>query len=141
MELNVITGELTVGSQIHPAAVRHIASKGFRAIVCARPDGEAPGQPSFEEVEEEARSRGIETAYLPVAWNEISDRDADAFGGILAALPKPVLAYCRSGSRCAMLWGLHEAKRRPPKDVVQQAMGAGFDLTGLLPRFLNLYRP
>ena len=141
MDLNVLTGELTLGSQLHPAAIRHIASKGFRAIVCTRPDGEAPGQPSYEEVEEEARSRGIETVYLPVHWNDISDRDADAFADLIAALPKPVLAYCRSGSRCAMLWGLHEAKRRPSHEILQQAMGAGFDLTGLVPRFKNLLRP
>ena len=60
---------------------------------------------------------------------------------LLETLPKPALAYCRTGSRSAILWGLSEARRQPFKEVVLAAMGAGYDLTKLVPRFQELYRP
>jgi sulfide:quinone oxidoreductase len=47
MELHRITEDLTVASQLDAAAVPLVAAKGFRALICNRPDGEASGQPAF----------------------------------------------------------------------------------------------
>ena len=142
MELYEITGDLMVCGQIGPDAIPFIAGQGIRAIVCNRFDGEEAGQPDFAPVEQAAAAHGIKAVYMPVLMppNPISDAEAFAFGDMLETLPKPALAYCRTGSRSAILWGLSEARRQPFKEVVLAAMGAGYDLTKLVPRFQELYR-
>jgi sulfide:quinone oxidoreductase len=143
MELYDITDDFLVCGQIGPDAIPLIAKQGIRAIVCNRFDGEEAGQADFARVGQAAAAHGIRAVYLPVLQppQPISDTEAFAFGDLLETLPKPALAYCRTGSRCAILWGLSEARRRPFKEVVLAAMGAGYDLTKLVPRFQELYRP
>ena len=140
MELHKITADLSVASQLDAAALPHLAEQGFRSIVCNRPDAEAPGQPDFGSVEKAAAALGIKAVYQPVPSNAVSDADGAAFGKLLDELPKPILAYCRSGTRCTVLWALSEAPKRPYKDIVLQAMRAGYDLTGLTPRLQKLYK-
>jgi sulfide:quinone oxidoreductase len=140
MELHKITDDLSVASQLDAAALPLVAERGFRSVICNRPDGEAYGQPAFGPIEQAAAALGIKTAYQPVSSNAVSDADGAAFGKLLEELPKPILAYCRSGTRCTMLWALSEAPKRPYKDIVLQAMRAGYDLTGLIPRLLKLHR-
>ena len=109
MELHKITEDLSVASQLDAADIPLIAAKGFRAIVCNRPNGEAMGQPAFGPVEAAARAAGMAVAYQPVPSAAVSDADGAAFGKLLEELPKPVLAYCRTGTRCTVLWALSEA--------------------------------
>jgi cysteine desulfurase len=90
--------------QIAPADLKAIRHAGFRSVICNRPDGESPDQPAFEEIAAAAREWGIEARYLPIEPGSIDDAQVDAFGALVDALPKPILAYCRSGSRAGMLW-------------------------------------
>ncbi|KHK58859.1 class V aminotransferase [Ralstonia sp. A12] len=90
--------------QITPADLKAIRSAGFRSVICNRPDGESADQPAFEEIAAAARELGLEARYLPVVPNQIGAAEVDAFGALVDTLPKPILAYCRSGNRAAMLW-------------------------------------
>lgn len=141
MELYELTDDLMLAGQIGPDTIPLLMEQGIRCIICNRFDGEEQGQPDFHSVERAAAAHGIKAVYLPVLQppQPIPDADAFAFGDLLETLPKPALAYCRTGSRSVILWGLSEARRRPFKEVVLAAMGAGFDLTGWVPRFQQLY--
>ncbi len=141
MELHKITEDLSVASQLDAADVPLIAAKGFRAIVCNRPDGEAIGQPAFGPVEAAARAAGMAVAYQPVPSNAVGDADGAAFGKLLEELPKPLLAYCRTGTRCTVLWALSQAPQQPAGEIMLRAMRAGYDLSRLEPRLKNLFRP
>ena len=77
------------------------------------PDGEGADQQSFEEIAAAAKAVGIEARYLPVTSGMLTDRDVADFGMALEQVQGPVLAYCRTGTRSAMLWSLHEAKDSP----------------------------
>lgn len=90
--------------QIAPADLPAIRDAGYRAVICNRPDGEEADQPAFAEIAAAARALGLDARYLPVRRDEIGDADVEAFAALVDALPKPVLAYCRSGSRAGMLW-------------------------------------
>ena len=142
MELYELTDDLMLAGQIGPDTLPLLKERGIRGIVCNRFDGEEQGQPDFHSVERAAAAHGIKAVYLTVLQppQPISDAEAFAFGDVLEKLPKPALAYCRTGSRSVILWGLSEARRRPFKGVVLAAMGAGFDLTKWVPRFQQLYR-
>lgn len=106
MNLTRITPDYSVASQIAPADVAEIAALGFRSIMCNRPDAEDPGQPNFAEIDAAARARGLVTAHVPVVSGAIYEDDVEAFRAAMAELPSPVLAYCRSGTRCRNLWSL-----------------------------------
>ena len=111
MNIKQLTANLSVSAQIMPADMAEIAAAGFKSIICNRPDGEAGDQPSFREVEQQAQTAGIEARYLPVIPGQVANAQADEFDRLLEDLPKPVLAYCRSGMRSTTLWGLSRAGR------------------------------
>lgn len=136
MDARKLTEALSVGPQITPDEVAAARAQGFRAIVCNRPDGEGD-QADFAEIETAAESAGLEARYLPVAPSRVSDADAEAFAALLAELPGPVLAYCRSGTRSATLWALAEAGRRPVPEILGVARNAGYDLGGLAGRLVG----
>lgn len=137
MQVNRIDEALAVSPQITPADVADLAADGFRAIVCNRPDGEGPDQPTSEEIAAVAAAAGIAFRYLPVVSGMVADADATAFGAALRELPGPVLAYCRTGTRSATLWSLSEAGRRPLPDILNRTRAAGYDMNGVARRIAN----
>jgi uncharacterized protein (TIGR01244 family) len=114
MRIVEITPEYSVSPQIAPSEVAEAAAKGFRAIMCNRPDGEDPGQPEVAEVRAEAERLGLAFAFVPVISGGIVPENVAEFEDALGELPKPVLAYCRSGTRCQNLWLLSQHGRTAP---------------------------
>jgi sulfide:quinone oxidoreductase len=137
MDIKKLTAKLAVSQQIAASDLHAIKAAGFRAVVCNRPDGEGPDQPSFSEIEAAARALGIEAHYLPVESGKVGDGDAVQFGELMQALPKPVLAYCRTGMRAVTLWALSEAPHGTLPDIVAAARAAGYDLSALARRIAN----
>ena len=137
MELKKITEKTTVSAQITPADLEAIKAAGIRAIICNRPDGEGADQPSFDEIAAAAEKVGIEARYVPVQSGMVRDEDVDAFAAALKDLPRPVLAYCRTGTRSATLWSFNEAKKRPISEVLAATKAAGYDMNGVARRIAN----
>jgi len=108
MAITEITPAYSVSPQIAPGDVAGIKALGFRAILCNRPDGESADQTPVAAVRAEAERLGLAFAYVPVVSGQIDAGNVADFRVALARLPKPVLAYCRSGARCQNLWLLAE---------------------------------
>ena len=134
MEARRITDELAVAPQITVTDMAEIKAAGFRSIICNRPDGESVGQLPFTEIETAAKAAGLEIVWQPIMQGGLSDESAVQFGEIFAGLPKPVLAYCLSGTRCAALWALSQATERPSDEIIKRTADAGYDFSRLLPR-------
>jgi sulfide:quinone oxidoreductase len=137
MDLKKITEKTAVSPQITPQDMAAIKEAGFRAIICNRPDGEGVDQPSFEEIEAAAKKIGLAAAYVPVTSGKVRDEDVESFGAALKDLPRPVLAYCRTGTRSATLWSLHESKKRPMHEILAATKAAGYDMNGVARRISN----
>jgi sulfide:quinone oxidoreductase len=137
MEIKNIALQFSVAPQIVASDFSAIQAAGFRAIVCNRPDGEGPDQPNFSEIEAAARAYGIEAHYLPIESGKVGDADWAQFGVLMQTLPKPVLAYCRTGMRAATLWALSEASTRALPDIIAAGKTAGYDLNALARRISN----
>jgi sulfide:quinone oxidoreductase len=99
VDIKRITPDFSVAGQITPSDVADLAAQGFRSLICSRPDGEQPGQPTYSEVAEAAKAAGLETTFIPFTSGAMSASDIETFREALARLPAPVLAYCRSGAR------------------------------------------
>ena len=137
MELKKITDKTTVSAQITAADMDAIKAAGIRAIICNRPDGEGVDQPSFEEISAAAKAVGIEACYVPVQAGMVRDGDVAAFSAALKDLPRPVLAYCRTGTRSATLWSFHESKKRPMSEILAATQAAGYNMNGVARRIAN----
>ncbi|WP_136658626.1 bifunctional protein tyrosine phosphatase family protein/NAD(P)/FAD-dependent oxidoreductase [Nitratireductor sp. XY-223] len=138
MEIKHIDATLAVSPQILPSDIAAIANQGFRSIVCNRPDGEGADQPAFKEISDAAAEAGLECHYLPVTSGRVKDSDAVAFGAAMQSLPKPTLAYCRTGTRSATLWSLDEgAHGTPLPSILETARKAGYDMSGVVRRIAN----
>lgn len=137
METRSIHKHFSVAPQITPDDVATAKAQGFRAIICNRPDGEAPDQPSFAEIEKAAKAHGLEARYMPIVSGKVSDTDAEQFTEALATLPAPILAYCRSGTRCTTLWSLAKANELPTHEILRMAKAAGYDMSGVVRRIVN----
>lgn len=124
---------LSVAGQISPADLSEIARAGFKSVICNRPDGESPGQFGHLDLAAAASQAGLTLAYQPVVSGRVTPQDGQSFADLLTRLPKPTLAYCRSGMRSASLWALSQAGSRPWPELVQRAAEAGFNLSGLAP--------
>lgn len=138
MDTKKISDQLSVSGQIELKNMAKLKKAGFRSIICNRPDGEGSDQPTFKEVETAAKKAGISAMHIPVTAGRVRDEEAEAFGIALRELPGPVLAYCRTGTRSATLWSLHEAANQMPvPDILSATKAAGYDMSGAVRRIAN----
>ncbi|WP_320176769.1 TIGR01244 family sulfur transferase [Roseovarius pacificus] len=132
MDIRRITDDYAVSPQISPDDIPEIMAAGFRSIMCNRPDGEDYGQPEFDAVAEAARAEGIEVRCVPIVSGMVTPQAAQDFAAALEDMPKPMLAYCRSGTRCTMLWSIASYGRLSGDEIVSAARDAGYDMSGLV---------
>lgn len=103
--LRQVGPDVSVAAQLDPAAMAWAARLGFRSVINNRPDFEAgPDQPTSQAVEAAATAAGLTYVYLPVAPAFQSPQDIARMAELVATLPKPILAFCRSGARSGKLY-------------------------------------
>ena len=100
-----LSDDVSVAPQLGPEVMAAAAKAGFRSIVNNRPDFEGgPTQPTSASIEAAARAAGLEYAWLPVAPAFQSPEEIARCAELLQSLPKPILAFCRSGTRSGKLF-------------------------------------
>ncbi len=131
MDIRKIDETISVMPQILPEDVAQLAALGFRSIISNRPDGEDAGQPGQAQIAAAAAAAGLEFRAIPVVPGGLTPELAAEFGAAMAALPGPVLAYCRSGTRSATIWALSQSGLRTRDEILMAAARAGYDLRGI----------
>lgn len=105
--LNTLTDGVYATGQLMPDAMAALAREGIRSVINNRPDGEGgPAQPSSAQMQAAAEAAGLAYRYLPVNGMHQTPQEAVAFAAMLAELPRPIVAFCRSGGRVAKLFAL-----------------------------------
>ncbi len=100
-----LTEQFAVAPQLSAHDMAAVAAAGFKSVINNRPDFEGgPDQPTHIEIERAAREAGLEYRYQPVVGSNIQQQDVDTFNDLLHTLPEPVLAFCRTGTRCSVLF-------------------------------------
>lgn len=129
-----------VTGQIYFDDVAEIAERGISCIVNNRPDGEEPsGQPSAQEIEAAALEQGLAFVNLPFTAPALTPEFVTKFAQILKSADRPVLAYCRTGNRCTMIWAAANIALGAPLDwVLERAAQAGYDLRPAAPFIYDL---
>lgn len=128
MPIFQLTDTLSVAGQIMPEDIPGIAAQGITVVVCNRPDGEVPQQATMDEIEAACNATGLLFVRYPVTAMDFPGPDLEGLGDLFDDPGQSVLAYCRTGTRCANLW---VATRDPADqtDAIQIARDIGFDLS------------
>jgi len=104
MNISQITDDYAVAPQILANDVAAIAAQGFVTIICNRPDGEEPGQPTAAEIAAACDVAGLAFHHLPVSGMPIAIEFIQEQRRLIIDSDGPVLAYCRSGQRSQVIW-------------------------------------
>lgn len=100
-----LSADVCVAPQLDPSAMAWAAQAGFKSVINNRPDFEGgPDQPTSAMMEAAAIAAGLRYAHLPVAPAVQTPEEIARFAALLADMPKPVLAFCRSGTRSGKLF-------------------------------------
>ncbi len=106
MRITKISEQFAVSPQISVEDVATAAAQGYKTIMCNRPDNEEFGQPSAQTIEAAAKAHGLDFHWVPVSHQGMAPDTLDRFQAVISAENGPILAYCRSGNRCSILWNM-----------------------------------
>lgn len=105
LAFDALTPDFAVAGQLAPDDLAQAAQAGFRSVINNRPDFEGgPGQPTSQAMQDAAAAAGIDYAFLPVQSGFQTPGEALRMHELLQRLRKPVLAFCRSGTRSTNLF-------------------------------------
>jgi len=105
LPIRPVAPDVCVAPQLSPESMAEAARAGFRSVINNRPDFEhGPQQPTNAAIEAAARAAGLEYRFLPVDSGYQSPEEIAAFAHLLKELPRPILAFCRSGARSTRLY-------------------------------------
>jgi uncharacterized protein (TIGR01244 family) len=131
-KITSLTDGFSVASQIAPDDIAEIAGAGFRTLINNRPDGEEPGQLSSATARGTAEGLGIAYHYLPFTAASLTTADIDTFEALMAGAQGPVIAHCRSGTRCYLIWAASQVRKGASAEgLIRQAAEQGFDIAAL----------
>ena len=104
-QVQQLSADVCVAPQLDPDAMAWAAQAGFRSVVNNRPDFEGgPDQPTNAAIEAAAKAAGLAYAFLPVHPAVQTPEEIARFAQLLNDLPKPILVFCRTGTRSGKLY-------------------------------------
>ncbi|NCF73944.1 MAG: TIGR01244 family phosphatase [Gammaproteobacteria bacterium] len=104
MTMIKLSENYAVAPQVFPDDVTRIAAEGFVVIICNRPDGEEPGQPTAAEVAAACENAGLAFHHIPISGVPVAQELIQEQHRLIETSTGPVLAYCRSGQRSQFIW-------------------------------------
>lgn len=134
MKVTKLTPNISVSQQLTEQDLEQAAAAGFKTIINNRPDGEAPEQPTSDELAATAKRLGLAYHHIPVVPGQFSNEQVESFRTALGGAAKPALAFCRTGTRSTTLWALAASDRLSVNEILQTTSEAGYDLEALRPQ-------
>lgn len=130
MSIQALTNDLFICEQLNETLIKEAKTLGIQSVICNRPDNEESGQPNFATVQKWLTQHDILSAvYQPTQMPSINDEAAQLFNQHLHSLPKPILAYCRTGTRATTLWAITQIQQGKSVDeIIEHAERAHIDL-------------
>ncbi|MEM9583681.1 MAG: TIGR01244 family sulfur transferase [Pseudomonadota bacterium] len=123
MDIRSLTPDFAVSPQINPADVEALKEHGFTHIICNRPAFESGPAETPDLVEAATREAGLAWTNNPMAGGQLSMEMIEA-----QRADGKVLAYCASGTRSAILWGLSQAGSLQVDDILNAMAQAGYPM-------------
>ena len=122
-----LPGDVFITGQLLAAQMQALSEQGVMSFINNRPDMEAPIQPRAEELEQSAQTLGIDYFHIPMAGG-LTPGLLEASVTAYKNTPRPIVAFCASGMRSAVLWGFAHVQDMGVDDVMEALSSAGFNL-------------
>ena len=122
-----LPGDVFVAGQLLPAQMQALAEQGVMSFINNRPDMEAPLQPLSEDIEKIAQDLGVDYVHIPMAGG-LTPGLIEASETAFANLPRPIVAFCASGTRSSALWAFAHAEQMGVDGVMSAMSDAGYNL-------------
>ncbi len=127
-----LNASYSVSGSLTEADFQAVARAGFATVINFRPDNETPGQLESQDAAKAARAAGLSYFHIPVAkFNVFADAVVSDTARVFEEAHGPVLGYCASGQRAAIVWAAARARITPVDDVLAALKAAGFELSFL----------
>lgn len=135
MDIRTLTPDYAVSPQIDPADLAAVAAAGFTTVICNRPDGEVSPDLQAEAIRTATEAAGLTFVDNPMIPGTLDPETLRRQGDAMATASGPVLAYCASGNRSAILWSLVRAADLGADGVLSATEAAGYDHRALRAAF------
>ncbi len=125
-----LSEQVFVSPQIRLSDLNEAKALGVTLVINNRPDGESPDQTPGREIERAAQKLDLDYMTIPIGQAGFSQEDILAMRSALDESQGKVLAYCRSGTRSALMWSLAEAAGgRDIASIGDAVEQAGYSIT------------
>jgi uncharacterized protein (TIGR01244 family) len=111
LPLTFVAPDIAVAPQLELDQLAAAAAQGFKSVINNRMPEEL-GQPSQDDLRAAASRAGLNYEWQPVNPAAIGPQDVARFAQLLDSLPRPILAFCRSGSRSTALFNAAMRQRQ-----------------------------
>ena len=135
-----ITDTYFVSPQLEVQDLHTAKDLGFVRVICNRPDAEIPVPMQSAALAKVAEDLGLDFKILPIVHSSITPELIEEQKDLIESVEGKVLAYCASGNRSTIVWGLGQAKAGTlaPQDIIDRAQAAGYSLEGLRESLVTL---
>lgn len=105
LPVQALSDDVSVAPQLSPQDMAAVAAAGYKSVIINRPDMEGgPEQPTSQSIMDAGREAGLEVIYQPVVSGAMTQDDVTRFTQLMDSMPKPILAFCRTGTRCTVMY-------------------------------------
>lgn len=138
IDIRPLSDRYAVSPQLDPEDFEAVRAAGYTTVIDNRPDGEIPPSHHAEAMRRAAEAAGLAFVVNPVVSGALTLENVEAQSRAAAAAEGPVLAYCASGNRSAMLWLLGQAGTRDTGELLEATARAGYQHGHLRPQIEDL---
>ena len=131
MRSHILSPYYSVAPQISEADISSVVSAGFKAIICNRPDYENSKDLHIAVIKAAALEAGLEFAENVFDGSTFGSDKIAIQTDLMQKLQNPVLAYCTSGARSAVVWAFANAGIIEVDKILATIREAGYQLDHL----------
>jgi len=122
-----LPGDVFVTGQIDLMSLTALVEQGTMSFINNRPNNEAFMQPDSESLSQAAAELGVDYRHIPMAGG-ISPEMLKETIKAYETLPRPIVAFCASGTRSAALWCFAHVKSLGVDGVLEAVSTSGYNL-------------
>lgn len=126
LTIKPLSNEFSVSPQILLEDLPTILQLGYKSIINNRPDGEDSAQIENDKIREKCLELGLEYQYLPVISGQITQQNSQNMSDYMNKMDKPILAFCRTGTRSCLLWLGTALDNTTLKDRIERTSEQGY---------------
>ena len=135
-----LPGDVFVSGQVSPSQLEALSEQGVQGVINNRPNGEAPSQPTSEDLEKAATALSLGYVHIPMSGSITPDL-IEASVKAYENAPRPIIAFCAGGMRSTALWAFAHVKTLGLDAVVKALDDSPYTLTQIYPMLAQYAEP